>query len=307
MIRDLRFLPINMPKFKTLISGLSFTECPRWHDERLYFSDFYTRRVFAVALDGTKELIAEVPGRPSGLGFLPDGRMLIVSMRDRKIMRREFDASLVEHADLSDLAPWHLNDMLVDNEGRAWLGNFGFDLMGGAGVTTTNLICVDQNGCATIAAGGLGFPNGMVLTPNGKTLIVAETTMNRLTAFELASGALGRQWTWAAFGDPPTSPDFATLFNQVDVAPDGICLDAEGAIWVADAKNGRLLRVAEGGDVLEELKTDDLGAFACMLGGADGRTLFVCVAPTFHEAEASADHRAAIWMTHVGVPRAGLP
>jgi len=286
---------------------MSFTECPRWHDGRLYFSDFYTRRVFAVTLDGTIETIAEVPAQPSGLGFLPDGRMLIVSMRDRKIMRREFDASLVEHADLSGLAPWHLNDMLVDHQGRAWVGNFGFDLVGSAKVTTTNLICVERDGCARVAAVGLGFPNGMVLTPNCNTLIVAESTMNRLTAFELASGMPGRQWTWAAFGDPPTSTDFAELFSQVDVAPDGICLDAEGAIWVADARKSRLLRVAEGGGILEELKTDGLGVFACMLGGADGRTLFACVAPTFHEAEASANHRAAIWMTDVDVPRAGLP
>ncbi|MFZ3340840.1 MAG: SMP-30/gluconolactonase/LRE family protein [Terriglobales bacterium] len=296
-----------MRKFKTLISGLSFTECPRWHDGRLYFSDFYTRRVFAVALDGTQEIIAQVPGQPSGLGFLPDGRMLIVSMRDRRIMRRELDASLVEYADLSQLAPWYLNDMLVDCEGRAWVGNFGFDLMGGARVTTTNLICVDPAGSATVAAAGLGFPNGMVLTPDGKKIIVAETLMNRLTAFDLSSGALGRRQTWAAFGDPPTSTDFAELFSQVDVAPDGICLDAEGAIWVADAKNGRCIRVAEGGEILEGLKTDGLGVFACMLGGADGRTLFVCVAPTFHEAEASEHHRAAIWMTTVDVPRAGLP
>jgi sugar lactone lactonase YvrE len=296
-----------MRKFKTLISGLSFTECPRWHDGRLYFSDFYTRRVFAVALDGAQEIIAEVPGQPSGLGFLPDGRMLIVSMRDRKIMLREHDGSLVEYANLSDLAPWYLNDMLVDHEGRAWVGNFGFDLMGGAKVTTTNLICVDPNGCAKVAAGGLGFPNGMILTPNGKTLIVAETIMNRLTAFELASGAIVRQWIWAAFGDPPTAIDFAELFGRVDVAPDGICLDAEGAVWVADAKNGRCIRVVEGGDILEELKTDSLGVFACMLGGADGRTLFLCVAPTFHDTEASANHCAEIWMTTVDVPRAGLP
>ena len=307
MIRDLRLPPTGMTKFKTLISGLSFTECPRWHDGRLYFSDFYTRRVFAVALDGAQEIIAEVPGQPSGLGFLPDGRMLIVSMRDRKIMLREHDGSLVEYANLSDLAPWYLNDMLVDHEGRAWVGNFGFDLMGGAKVTTTNLICVDPNGCAKVAAGGLGFPNGMILTPNGKTLIVAETIMNRLTAFELASGAIVRQWIWAAFGDPPTAIDFAELFGRVDVAPDGICLDAEGAVWVADAKNGRCIRVVEGGDILEELKTDSLGVFACMLGGADGRTLFLCVAPTFHDTEASANHCAEIWMTTVDVPRAGLP
>jgi sugar lactone lactonase YvrE len=296
-----------MPKFETLISGLSFTECPRWHDGRLYFSDFYTQRVLAVALDGTVETIAEVPGRPSGLGFLPDGRMLIASMRDRKIMRRELDSSVVEHSDLSSLAPWHLNDMLVDHQGRAWVGNFGFDLMGGAKVTTTNLICVDQDGCARVAAEGLGFPNGMALTPDGSTLIVAETMMNRLSAFDVASGVLGKRWTWAAFGDPPTSDGVTELLSQVDVAPDGICLDAEGAIWVADAKEGRLIRVAKGGEILDELKTDGLGVFACMLGGDNERTLFACVAPTFNEAEASANHRAAIWMTNVDVPRAGLP
>ncbi|MGD0292327.1 MAG: SMP-30/gluconolactonase/LRE family protein [Terracidiphilus sp.] len=296
-----------MPKFETLISGLSFTECPRWHDGRLYFSDFYTQRVLAVALDGAVETIAEVPGRPSGLGFLPDDRMLIASMLDRKIMRRELDSSLVEHADLSSLAPWHLNDMLVDHQGRAWVGNYGFDLMGGAKVTTTNLICVEGDGCARVAAEGLSFPNGMALTPDGSTLIVAETMMNRLSAFDVASGVLGKRRTWAAFGDPPTTDGVAELFSQVDVAPDGICLDAEGAIWVADAKEGRLIRVAEGGDILEELKTDGLGVFACMLGGENERTLFACVAPTFNEAEASANHRAAIWMTNVDVPRAGLP
>lgn len=296
-----------MPKFKSLITGMSFTECPRWHDGRLYFSDFYTKRVYAVTLDGAVETIAEVPAQPSGIGFLPDGRILIVSMRDRKIMRRELDASLVEHGDLSALAPWHVNDMLVDHDGRAWVGNFGFDLMGGAAATTTCLICVDPHGHATVAAEGLGFPNGMALTPDGDTLIVAETTMNRLSAFDVESGRLGQRRTWAAFGDPPTSTKFEELFSQVDVAPDGICLDAEGAVWVADCKNARLIRVAEGGGILEELKTDEMGVFACMLGGGDGRTLFACVAPTFSEAEASANRRAEIWMTKVDVPRAGLP
>jgi len=253
------------------------------------------------------QTIAEVPGRPSGLGFLPDGRMLIVSMRDRKVIRRELDSSLVEQSDLSSLAPWHLNDMLVDQQGRAWVGNFGFDLMGAAKVTTTNLTCVDLAGCARVAALGLGFPNGMALTPDGRTLIVAETLMNRISAFDVDSGDLGKRRTWAAFGDPPTSDDFAELLCQVNIAPDGICLDAEGAVWVADAKGGRLIRVAEGGDIPEELRTDGLGVFACMLGGGHGRTLFACVAPTFDEAEASANHRAEIWMTNVDVPRAGLP
>jgi sugar lactone lactonase YvrE len=296
-----------MPKFKTLIGGLSFTECPRWHNGKLYFSDFYTQRVLTVDLDGTVQTVAEVPGRPSGLGFLPDGRMLIVSMLDRKIMRREFDSSLVEHADLSSLAPWHLNDMLVDHQGRAWVGNFGFDLMGNAKVTTTNLICVDPDGCARVTAVGLAFPNGMALTPDGSTLIVAETMMNRLSAFDVTSGVLGERRTWAAFGDPPTSDEPEECIRQADIAPDGICLDAQGAVWVADATGSRLIRVAEGGQILEELKTDELGVFACMLGGDDGQTLFACVAPTFNEAEASANYQAAIWMTHVAVPKAGLP
>jgi sugar lactone lactonase YvrE len=296
-----------MPEFTTLIIGLSFTECPRWHDRRLYLSDFYTHRVLAVAMDGTAEALAHVPQQPSGLGFLADGRMLIVSMRDRKVLRREVDGSLVEHTDLSGLAPWHLNDMLVNHEGRAWVGNFGFDLMGGARARTTVLIGVEPGGAAHVAADGLGFPNGMVLTPDGGTLIVAESTMNRLSAFPIISGSLGERRTWAAFGDPPTSTDVGEILKQVAVVPDGICLDAEGAVWVADAAHSRLLRVAEGGCILEERKTDGVGVFACMLGGDDGRTLFACVAPTFHEAEVSVNHHASVFMTKVEVPRAGLP
>ena len=296
-----------MPEFTTLIRGLSFTECPRWHDGRLYFSDFYTNRVLALALEGTAETLCHVPHQPAGLGFLPDGRMLIVSMRDRKVLRREADGSLVEHADLSGLAPWHLNDMLVNHEGRAWVGNFGFDLMGGAPARTTVLIDVTPGGKAQVAAEGLGFPNGMVLTPDGGTLIVAETTMNRLSAFPVESGSLGERRTWAAFGDPPASADVGEMMGQVAAAPDGICLDAEGAVWVADAAHSRLIRVAEGGRILEERRVEGAGVFACMLGGEGGCTLFACVAPTFQEEEASSHHRASILMTRVAVPHAGLP
>jgi sugar lactone lactonase YvrE len=296
-----------MQEFTTLIGGLSFTECPRWRDGRLYVSDFYTHRVLAVALDGTAETFAHVPQQPSGLGFLPDGRMLIVSMRDRKILRREVDGSLVTHADLSGLAPWYLNDMLVDYQGRAWVGNFGFDLHGAAPARTTVLICVEPDGTARVVADGLGFPNGMVLTPDDRTLIVAESTMNRLSAFNVALGSLGERWTWAAFGESPTSTDAGQMFGQAAVVPDGICLDAEGAVWVADAAHSRLLRVERGGRILEKRKTSGIGVFACMLGGDDGRTLFASVAPTFHEAEASANHHASILMTTVEVPHAGLP
>jgi sugar lactone lactonase YvrE len=296
-----------MPEFTTLINGLSFTEGLRWRDGRLYVSDLYTHRVLAVEMDGTAEMVAYVPEQPSGLGFLPDGRMLIVSMRDRKILRREADGSLVEHADLSGLAPCHVNDMLVDHDGRAWVGNFGFDLMSGAAACSTVLICVEPDGSAEVVADGLGFPNGMALTPDGCTLIVAESIMNRLSAFNVVSGSLGERQTWASFGDLPTSSDAGEVLAQVDVAPDGICLDAEGAVWVADAMHSRLIRVAEGGRILEERKTSGVGVFACMLGGDDGRTLFASAAPTFDEAKASANHRASILVTKVEVPHAGLP
>lgn len=296
-----------MPEFTTLISGLSFTECPRWRDGRLYISDFYTHRVLAVTMDGAAEIVAQVPGQPSGLGFLPDGRLLIVSMCDRRVLRRETDGCLVEYADLSALAPWHLNDMLVDPHGRAWVGNFGFDLDGGAPARTTVLICVDPGGAARVAADGLGFPNGMVLTPDHRTLIVAETTMNRLSAFAITGASLGERRTWAAFGDPPASTDVGEMFGQLAVAPDGICLDAEGAVWVADALHGRLLRVAEGGRIMEQLTATGTGLFACMLGGDDGRTLFACAAPTFRAAEASANHQSSVLMIKVKVPHAGLP
>jgi sugar lactone lactonase YvrE len=290
-----------------LLDGLSFTECPRWHDGRLYFTDRYTRRVLAVSIDGMVETYARTPGLPAGLGFLPDGRLLITSMRDRKVLRREHDGSIVEHADLDSLAPGQLNDMLVDHEGRAWVGNFGFDLFDGAPARSTVLISVAPEGTATVAADGLSFPNGTVLTPDGRTLIIAETMANRLTAFTVSDGLLTERRVWAAFGDSPTSTDVSRIVREADVVPDGICLDAEGAVWVADVVKQRLIRVAEGGAILDELSTNGLCAFACMLGGDDGRTLFACAAPTFDETEAAAHHRSAILMTRVAVPHAGLP
>jgi sugar lactone lactonase YvrE len=296
-----------MPAFTTLLGSLSFTECPRWRDGRLYFTDRHTRRVLAVTVDGAVENYAQTIGLPAGLGFLPDGRLLIASMLDRKILRREYDGSLVEHADLSALAPGHLNDMLVDRDGRAWAGNFGFDLFGGAPARNTVLIRVEADGTASIAADDLGFPNGTVLTPDGRTLIIAETLANRLSAFTVSGGTLTERRTWAAFGPPPDTTDVSEILRQADVAPDGICLDAEGTVWVADVVKQRLIRVAEGGRILDELKTGGLCAFACMLGGDDGRTLFACAAPTYDETECAANHRAAILMTRVDVPHAGLP
>jgi sugar lactone lactonase YvrE len=197
--------------------------------------------------------------------------------------------------------------MLVDYEGRAWVGNFGFDLFGGAPACPTVLIRVEPGGTALAAAHDLVFPNGAVLTPDGRTLIIAETFANRLSAFTVSDGLLTTRRTWAAFGNFPSTAEVARIVNEADVVPDGICLDAEGAVWVADVANRRLIRVAEGGKILDELKTNGLCAFACMLGGDDGRTLFACAAPTFDETEAALHHRSAILMTRVAVPHAGLP
>ena len=197
--------------------------------------------------------------------------------------------------------------MLVDDEGRAWVGNFGFDLFGGAPACSTSLICVTPDGEPAIAARDVAFPNGTVLTPDGRTLIVAETLANRLAAFTVSSGALTERRVWAAFGNPPSSTDVGKILEEADVAPDGICLDAEGAVWVADVLNRRVIRVTEGGKIVQELKTGELCAFACMLGGNDGRTLFVCAAPTFDDTEAAAHHRSSILSTRVEVPHAGLP
>lgn len=266
----------------TLLEGMSFLEAPRWHDGRLWLSDFYTHQVVSVRDDGSDLRVeAEVPAQPSGLGWLPDGRLLVVSQLDRRVLRREPDGSLVTHGDLSSHAAGQCNDMVVDAEGRAYVGNFGFDLMGGAPVGPTALHRVDPDGTVTEVADGLWFPNGMVLTPDG-VLVVAETFGNRLSAFDVAAdGSLGERRTWAEFGPLPTSTDLGEVLGSIAVAPDGICLDAVGAVWVADATGSRLLRVAEGGEVLATVEPGS-PVYACGLVGDDGGTLVACAAPDFH-------------------------
>ncbi|MCO1659348.1 SMP-30/gluconolactonase/LRE family protein [Pseudonocardia sp. S2-4] len=289
-----------------VLEGYSYLECPRWHDGRLWVSDFYTERVVATDGRGTTDVVAEVPGQPSGLGFLPDGRALIVSMRDHRILRRDDSGALTEHADLSGAVSGVLNDMVVDERGRAYVGNFGFDLMGGAPIRYTTLTRVDPDGTVTTVAEDLGFPNGMVILPGG-VLVVAETFAGRLSAFDIGEdGALGDRRVWAQFGDTPQSDDVGEVVQQLAVAPDGICADAEGAIWVADALHARVIRVREGGEVVDEIPTGT-GVFACMLGGDDGRTLFLCAAPSFAEHERRPVREAQLLAVRVDVPHAGLP
>ena len=276
---------------RTIAEGYSFTEGPRWHEGRLYFSDFYTHRVLAVDGEGRVEVIATVPGQPSGLGWLPDGRMLVVSMLDRKLLRQEGDGRLVEHADLSKIATYHCNDMVVDTQGRAYVGNFGSDIESGNKLVKAKLAFVDTDGSVSVAAEDLAFPNGAVITPNGKTLIIGETFGRCLTAFDIADdGGLSNRRIWA---------------NLHPHIPDGICLDAEGAIWLADPANNCVVRVAEGGDVLQKIEMGN-GTFACMLGGEDRKTLFVCTAAG---SGSTAEERltAKIEACEVSVPGVGCP
>lgn len=299
---------MTQPTFTTLVDGYTFFEGPRWHEGRLWLSDFYTHQVIAVSPDGAVETIADVPGQPSGLGWLPDGRLLVVSMAARRVLRREHDGALVVHADLAEVAAGAANDMVVDEKGGAYVGNFGFDLMAGADLATARLARVAPDGTVSAAAEDLYFPNGMMITPDGGTLIVNETFANRISAFDiLPDGTLGPRRDWACFGPPPVGTSLAEVFPQANVAPDGGVLDAEGAVWIADAIGNRAIRVSQGGEILETIDTGDIGVYACTLGGPDRRTLYLCVAPDFDAHRRAAARDAAIWATPVSVPGAGRP
>ena len=238
--------------------GLHFGEGPRIRDGQLWCSDMHAQRVVRFDAAGRMETVLEVANDPSGLGWLPNGDLLVVSMRDRRLLRWNGSATTV-HADLFDLAAWHCNDMVVDAAGRAYVGNFGFDLPGGARPTTTNLICVEADGAARTVADELMFPNGTVITPDGSTLIVAESFASRLTAFDIgADGALTNRRLWASM------PGGAV--------PDGICLDEDGGVWVASPTTNDCLRVLEGGEVSHRVAFDR-GAFACILNGRELYTL----------------------------------
>ena len=277
---------------RLLIEGVVFGEGPRWHDGRLWFSDMHAYHVDTVDMDGRRETIVTVPEKPSGLGWLPDGRLLVVSMNDRRLLRLE-NGTLVEHADLSALAPATCNDMVVDGQGRAYVGNFGFDMFAGAEARTATLVRVDPDGTATIAADDLAFPNGTVITPDGRTLIVGESRGRRLTAFEIAAdGSLSNRRVWADIGQ----------------VPDGCAMDAEGCVWVAVPRDpGKFIRVAEGGAILDEVDAGGLMGIACALGGPDGRTLFLLESRTTDPAKITGPDNGRIRMVEVEVPRAGWP
>jgi len=247
---------------RTLTTGLALGESPRWHEDRLWFVDMGTHRVGAVGPDGAYELVADVPGMPMGIGWLPDGRMLIVSSQDGQLLQRDVDGKLTGYADLSTLDnhPW--SDMAVDGRGNAYVGCIGFDFPDGP-PSPGILALVTRDGVVRRVAEDLMFPNGIAVTADNSTLIVAESYAHRLTAFDIApDGTLGNRRVWAELPG-----DF----------PDGICLDAEGAVWYASVPGRHCVRVREGGEVLRTIELDG-GCFACVLGGEGRRTLFVMIA-----------------------------
>ncbi len=274
---------------QVLLDGLTFPEGPRWRNGKLWFSDFYSHRVLTVDLQGNAETVAEVAQQPSGLGWTPDGTLLVVSMLDRHLLRVDDEGRQSVLADLSELAGGPCNDMVVDKQGRAYVGNFGsYD----GERPSTVMVRVDPDGSTAVVAEDIAFPNGTVISEDGSMLIVAETRASCLTAFDVGEdGSLSNRRVWA----------------QVDgVFPDGICLDAEGAIWVADASSDRVLRVFEGGRIERTVSVGEQRAFACMLGGPERRTLFVCTSSASgNEAAQKTDGR--IEVIDVDVAGAGLP
>ena len=287
-----------------LSEGLGFLEGPRWREDRLFFSDMLLERVWSTDPGGNVRTEAQLADRASGLGWLPDGRLLIVSMQQRKLIRREQDGSLVVHADLSEVAPADLNDMVVAADGTAYVGNWGSEVVGGDPPRAAKLAVVHPDGSVSAGPDGLMFANGSVITADGKTLIVGETFASRFTAFPIGpNGRLGtgRLWAEATAG-----------------SPDGCTLDAAGAIWYASPAAGIVARILEGGEITETVHIPDQ-PFACALGGNAGRTLFVLSSPQIPTPDqfrrglrgSAPDDMcpgtARVWSIEVDVPHAGRP
>jgi len=284
----------------TLVDGLYFGEGPRWRDGRLWFSDFYAHAVKSIDESGQLRTELELDDQPSGLGWLPDGRLLVVAMKERAVKRLD-PTGLVLHADISDLTAHLCNDMVVDAQGSAWVGNFGFDLDAdlksrGAQVLVdhpvTNLVRIDADGSVHLAAQNMHFPNGSVITADGTTLIVAETLAGCLTAFTIQPDKwLTDRRVWAPVPG---------------IAPDGICLNEMNQVWVANAIGPEVVLVAEGGNIVERVATSQ-PCYACMLGGRDGNTLFALTAASSDGRHASAERTGKIETVQVRVARAGWP
>ena len=282
------------------VSGLFFGECPRWHDGRLWYSDFFDRTVLSVSPDGERRVEVEFDGEPAGLGWLPDGRLLINSRLDRVIYRREPDGTLVEHGDLKPYATWHANDMVVASNGQAYAGNFGFDLDGlsdgtvdASAIGPASLIRVDPDGTSSEAAGELAIPQRC--GDHRRRRDAHHRRELRRPPERLRPGRRRHARQSARAGPRWTG-----------IAPDGICLCADGSVWVANALAAECVRVAEGGEVLERVTTSR-NCYACMLGDDDRRTLYLVTAVDSNASVARASRNGALEKVRTTVPGAGLP
>jgi len=277
-----------MHTLRTIVEGLVFAEGPRWHDGALYFSDMHGKCVHRVEPDGALTTVATIDHATSGLGWLPDGRLLVVAMEARKVMRQEPDGRMVEHADLSGVATFHCNDMIVAADGTAFVGNFGFPLFPLGEPCTAAVACVRADGTVSVGADGLWFPNGLAITPDGQTLIIAESAGFCLTAFTIgADGKLTDRRLWAAL-EPGASPD-------------GICLDAQGAAWVAIPHQSKFVRVLEGAAITDSISVEGY-ALACMIGGKTGHTLFMAVSGEIEPELCLTKPSGAILATEIPIP-----
>ena len=308
-----------MKELKKLTGGLYFGEGPRWHENKLWFSDFYSHKVMTLDENNSLETVCEVPSQPSGLGWLPNGDLLIVSMLDRKILKFS-EGSISVHADLSEYVEHKCNDMVVSRDGTAYVGNFG---MGDAGesMNSTHLMIVKSDGTVLKGPDNLLFPNGTVITEDGKKLIVAETLGAKLTSFDIEdNGELINRKLWAR-----TSPLFSLLIikflsllgfdlSKVDFSrysknlhvPDGICLDEKNGIWIASPTSKAVVRIEKGGNITDIISTPK-GAFACMLGGKDRKTLYVIISNSSDPEEAKASPEGEIHSIEVEIPGVGKP
>ena len=258
-------------KLDLLLEGGGYFEGPRWHEGCWWVSDFQRSGLFTVTTAGTETLIETVAGQSSGIGWLPDGSMLIVSMKDRRLLRRTQNGTVEQYADLSGFGTSHINDMVVSVTGHAYIGQFGFDIDAHAKPAKTTLLKAAPDRSVSVVADELFFPNGMVITPDDRTLVVGEALGGRYTAFNIETdGSLTGRRLWAELGAMPVLGEFGETMAQLKATPDGCCLDAEGAIWVADPINRRVARVLEGGQVTDEFQAPgDHYFWACMLGRDD--------------------------------------
>jgi sugar lactone lactonase YvrE len=290
---------------QVVAEGFSFLEGARWRAGYLYASDFFTGRVVAFDAWGKWQVLCTLSGQPSGLGFAPDGALLIVSMLDRRLLRLE-QGKLSQVADLSAAVPFPCNDMLVDETGTAYVGNFGWDAEPDAPVTSTRLLAVAPDGGIRVAAEDLIFPNGIVKSVDG-TMLVAESYGGRITAFDSDSGGqLKNRRVWADLAQRPFRSVREALASRAPL-PDGMALDEEGAVWIGDAGGSAALRIAAGGKVLDRIATPGLTVFGLALGGPDRRTLYLCAAPPLLTTDYKTERKAVLLSTRVPVAGAGLP